>query len=296
MSVPTEQLGDELFRFATISDVHVGLDAVGMLPEVRDTELHLEPPGERCLRAALAEATAWGAQLVVAKGDLTQHGIRQEAERAAAIITAAGVPVIATRGNHEVSGRSEPHGEVYVTAGMDWVERDVRVRDVPGLRLIVFDSTIPGSHHGSYAAHAAAVLDALDGSGPALLLAHHQPQPWLLPHHWPPGVPGPDAARFLERVARANPAAWLTTGHTHRNRRYVRHGVLVTEVASTHDYPGVWAGYVVHERGLRQEVHDIGAPDARRWLDATGRTFLGIWKRWSHGRASDRVVSHAWPR
>jgi len=291
------ELGEELFRFATVSDVHVGLDAVGMLPQVRDTELHLEPPGERCLRAALAEATAWGAQLVVAKGDLTQDGIRPQAERAAAIIAAAGVPVIATRGNHEVSGRSEPHGDVYVAAGIDWVERDVRVRDVPGLRLVVLDSTIPGSHHGSYSAAADAVVGAVaEADGGALLLTHHNPQPLLVPHHWPPGVPSPDANRFLDRVRAANPAVWLTTGHTHRNRCYVRRGVLVTEVGATHDYPGVWAGYVVHERGVRQEVHDIAVPDARRWLDATGRTFLGIWKRWSHGRASDRAISHAWPR
>jgi len=289
-------LGEELFRFATISDIHVGLDAVGMWPEVRDTELTLEPPGERCLRAALREATAWGAQLVVAKGDLTQHGTRAQATRAAAILTGAGVAVIATRGNHEVSGRSEPHGDVYLDAGIDWVERDVRAHDVPGLRLVVFDSTVPHSHHGSYNAHAAAVADvAADAGGPVLLLTHHNPMPLLVPHHWPPGVPSADANRFLSRVRRANPAVWLTTGHTHRNRRYERRGVLVTEVAATHDYPGVWAGYVVHERGLRQEVHDIAAPEARRWLDATGRTFLGLWRRWSHGSERARRVDHAWP-
>lgn len=217
-----------------------------------------------------------------------------QAARAATIIAEAGIPAIATRGNHEVRGDSEPHGDVYRAAGIDWVERDVRAHDVPGLRLVVFDSTIPGSHHGSYNASAAAVADAVAGAGPVLLVTHHPPQRFVVPVHWPPGVPSPDANRFLDRVVRANPSVWLTSGHTHRNRRYVRRGVLVTEVAATHDYPGVWAGYVVHERGLRQEVHDIAAPDARRWLDATGRTFLGIWKRWSHGGPSHRSVTHVW--
>ena len=277
--------------------MHVGLDAVGMWPLVRDTELTLEPPGERCLRAALREATAWGAELVVAKGDLTQGGIRPQAARAAAILAGCGVPAIATRGNHEVSHRSEAHGDVYVAAGIDWVERDVRVRDVPGLRLVVFDSTIPYSHHGSYDTHAAAVIAAVgEATGPALVLTHHNPQPLIVPHHWPPGVPAPEANRFLGRLHRANAAVWLTSGHTHRNRAYQRRGVVVTEVASTHDFPGVWAGYVVHERGLRQEVHDIAAPEARRWLDETGRTFLGLWRRWAYGSAADRVVDHAWPR
>ncbi|HYD08950.1 MAG TPA: hypothetical protein VEA78_02510, partial [Acidimicrobiales bacterium] len=206
-------------------------------------------------------------------------------------------PVIATRGNHEVTSRSVSHGDVYTGAGIDWVERDVRAHDVPGLRLVVFDSTVPGSHHGSFNAHASAVCDAAaEADGGALLLTHHHAQRFIVPNHWPPGVPSPDANRFLDRVRAANPAVWLTSGHTHRNRHYVRRGVPVTEVASTHDYPGVWAGYVVHERGLRQEVHDIVDADARRWLDATGRTLLGIWKRWSHGRVSDRIVDHAWPR
>lgn len=291
------RLGDELFRFATVSDVHVGLDAVGMLPLVRDRDLHLEPPGERCLRAALSEARAWGAELVVAKGDLTQLGNRPQARRVVDVLLTAGVPVEATRGNHEVQSSPEPLRDIFEDAGIGWTEREVRVRDVPGLRLVVFDSTVPGSHRGSYAAPMADVLDAVaEADGPALLLTHHHPQPFLVPHHWPPGVPAPEANRFLDRVRRANAAVWLTAGHTHRNRAYVRRGVQVTEVASTHDFPGVWAGYVVHEGGLRQEVHGIVGADARRWLDSTGRTFLGIWRRWAPGRPADRDVVHAWRR
>lgn len=289
------ELGDELFRFATVSDVHVGLDAVGMLPLVRDRDVHLEPVGERCLRAALTEARAWGAALVVAKGDLTQRGSRAQARRVVDVLVDAALPVEATRGNHEVQSSPEPLRDIFEEAGFGWTERQVRVRDVPGLRLVLFDSTVPSSHRGSYAAHMPDVLDAVaEADGPALLLTHHHPQPLLVPHHWPPGVPGPEANRFLDRVRRANPDVWLTAGHTHRNRAYVRRGVRVTEVASTHDFPGVWAGYVVHERGLRQEVHEIADADARRWLDATGRTFFGIWRRWAPGRATDRDVDHAW--
>lgn len=291
------QLGPELFRFATVSDIHVGLGAVGALPRVRDRDLALEPPGERCLRAALDEATAWGAAAIVAKGDLTQRGSRLQATRVAAILAGAGVPIEATRGNHESRSSAEAIGDILTGAGIGWTERAVRVRDVPGLRLVIFDSTVPGSHRGCYAAHEADVADAVaEAGGPALLLTHHHPQALVVPHHWPPGVPSPEANRFLDRVRRANPDVWLTCGHTHRNRARRQRGVVVTEVASTHDYPGVWGGYVVHEGGLRQEVHDIASPDARRWLDATGTTLFGIWRRWSYGRPSDRIVSHAWSR
>jgi 3',5'-cyclic-AMP phosphodiesterase len=170
------------------------------------------------------------------------------------------------------------------------------VRDVPGLRIVVFDSTIKGSHRGTYRRLGDDVVGAVAEAAPTpvLVLTHHQPQPLPLPHHWPPGIPSPEANAFLARLSSANPNVWLSSGHTHRHRRTDRRGVVVTEVGSTHDYPGTWAGYVVHEGGLRQVVRRIAEPGAVRWLEATGRTFFGIWGRWAPGRLADRCVSHTW--
>jgi hypothetical protein len=139
------------------------------------------------------------------------------------------------------------------------------------------------------------VPDAVgDADGPAMILTHHPPMPLAVPWFWPPGVPSPEANRFLDRVAHANPRVWLTAGHTHRHRRHQRGTIVITEVGSTHDYPGTWAGYVVHEGGVRQVVRRVAAPDAIVWTEATRRTVGGAWGRWSPGRISDRSFSHTW--
>ena len=69
--------GRLLARFATVSDCHIGERWVGPLRRFHDPRPR--PPGlapypARCARAAIAEAEAWGAELLVAKGDMTQEG------------------------------------------------------------------------------------------------------------------------------------------------------------------------------------------------------------------------------
>ena len=60
-------------------------------------------------------------------------------------------------------------------------------------------------------------------------------------------------------------------------------------------YGGTWAGYVVHEGGIRQVVRRVAAPAAIRWTEETKRALLGVWGRWSPGRLDDRCLSHTWP-
>lgn len=288
--------GEELYRLATVSDIHIGLEAFGFLPTVHDPLRDPDaPPPERCLRAAVAESVAWGAQRLVAKGDLTQHGHTDEAATCARLLTAGGVPVDALVGNHEVSGDCEPVRPVFAEHGIPLVQGNVRAFDVPGVRIVLFDSTVPLRHVGSYLHHVDDVCDALaEVDTPALLFTHHHPQPLPVPHHWPPGVPSPHARRFFDRVLRANPRVLMSAGHTHRHRRHDHGSMVITEVGSPLHYPGTWGGYVVHEGGVRQVVRRVAAPDAIVWTEATSRSVLRVWKRWSPGRIEDRCFSVTW--
>lgn len=287
--------GEELFRFATVSDTHIGLETFGFLPTVHDPLHDATPPSERCLRAAVCEATAWGAQLLIAKGDITEKGTLDEARRAAALLRETGIDVEAFAGNHEVKRKGDVLAPAFVAAGITYTEGGVHVRDVPGARLVFLDSTTPNRHVGSYAHHGdAAIAAAAEVDTPVIVLTHHHPMPMPIPHHWPPGVPSPDANGFLDRLGRANRRAFVTAGHTHRHRKRQRGGVVVTEVGSTQHYPGTWAGYAVHEGGIRQVVRRVAAPDAIAWTEATRRSVLGIWGWWSPGRISDRCFSHTW--
>jgi predicted phosphodiesterase len=252
-----------------------------------------------CLAAALDEACAWGADLVVVKGDLTQEGAPAEWEEAAALlgrVVDAGVPVEVIPGNHDRRGDDAAAAERMDAAGVRYTVGGMACRDLPGLRVLAADVTVRGEH-GGLAAPVRDEMVAMAAEAPAgvLVALHQQPQRWKRATHWPPGLPGTDAAALLDGLAAAAPPTLVTSGHTHRHRRRHHGPLVVTEVGSTKDHPGTWAGYVVHDGGIRQVVRRIADPEVLRWTDATRRGYLGVWGRWSAWTLGARCFTHAWP-
>lgn len=288
--------GEELTRLATISDVHVGNSSVGVLHTMRETDDPAEPHPVRCGRGAIRAAHDWGAEMLVVKGDLVEHGRPEEWEVADRLLGEAELPVAFVPGNHEVKRSARAvQPEILPRSGVE-VVRGVTHDDLPGIRLVLVDTTIDGKGHGAVRHLIDDVADAAaEADGPVLVAMHHYAQRFELPWFWPPGIPGREGRRLLRALERANPDALVTSGHTHRNR-IRRHGALVvTEVGSTKDFPGVWGGYVVHEGGIRQTVRRTLDPAAMRWTEYTRRAVGGIWGRWSMGSLDDRCISHAWP-
>jgi predicted phosphodiesterase len=295
--------GEALYRFATMSDLHRGSRVHGLLNTMVDRSGARAPAPVRCARGALAELQAWGADLLVLKGDLTQHGWREEWQVLGELLSpAAGRPyeparpelaMIGVAGNHDcVNTRDVETSDGLLLAGLK--ADPVQVVDLPGVRLIVVDTTAdhnPGTvrHHRSEVLEAAA-----DAGRPVIVCQHHPLERWPLPLKYPMGVPWPESARFARDLARANPRAWVTAGHTHRNRRTDRHGIVHTEVGSTKDWPAVWAGYAIHEGGVRQVVRRIMAPDALGWIEYSRLAVAGIWRWYAPGMLSQRCFSHTW--
>jgi predicted phosphodiesterase len=289
--------GRELFRFATLGDTHVGDGwSFGILPEVHDPAGAADPPVLRALRAATAELAAWGARTLIVKGDITHHGHAAEWVLAGQLLSAPGIPVIAAVGNHDMRPNSADGRPILGAAGIELAVGGIVVRDVPGVRLIAVDVSIPHRHPGSYRLVRDAVLAAAAAApGPVVIAQHHQLQRLPFPTHWPPGILGPESGRFLHDLAEANPATLLTSGHTHRHRARRVGPLLLTEVGSPKDYPGGWAGYAVHEGGIRQVVRRVEAPAVLRWTESTRDALFGIWGRYSPGRLKDRCLTHPWP-
>lgn len=290
--------GELLARFATVSDLHVGERSFGLLPRYReDPRLPISSSYPvRCGRAALAEAAAWGASLVVVKGDLTWSGRALQWSTVADVLTSSPVPVHLTFGNHDVvpkgvDGRAALAGHGIV------VGTEPEVIDIPGLRIVVAHTAEAGHRRGALArSHQAAVLDAVASArGPAFVPMHHYVDPLPFVSRYPAGIPKAEGDAFLSALARANPATFVSFGHTHRHRRKQRFGLPLTEVGSTKDYPGVWAGYAVHEGGIRQVVRRIVEPSCLAWTEPTRNTLLGVWRWWSPGRLSWRCFTHPWP-
>lgn len=279
--------GGVVARVATVSDLHLGQAAIGRLPRLTGL------PHHRCLAAALGEIVAWGADLLVVKGDVTEAGRPREWEDAVGLLAATGLPVVVTLGNHDVreADRCDPR-PIVAGAGLTLTPAGgVEVRDLPGLRVVVGDTTSPDRNIGTFGHIGDDVVAAVeDATGAVLVAVHHHLQPLPLPHHWPPGIPSPQARRLAARLAAAGQPVILSSGHTHRHRARRYGTVRATEVGSVKDYPGVWAGYEAHPGGLRQVVRRVGAPDVLRWTDRTAATALGLWGRWSPGRLENRCL------
>jgi hypothetical protein len=291
--------GRLLSRFATISDCHIGERSIGLLRLFRDPEPR--PPGlppypERCARAAITEAEAWGAEILVAKGDLTYEGEPEEVYDAARVLGTATIPVEVILGNHDVRGSADTAG-ILSARGLPTTVRP-RARDLSGVRLVLGHSPLPHRHAGAITPPDARELARLAGEarGPVVVALHHPPSRWPVQTHYPPSIVWRDTTRLVDALAAANPATLIVAGHTHRNRRYPVRGLTVSEVASTKDYPGVWAGYSVYEGGIRQVVYRVAEPNAIAWTELTRRALGGIWGRWSPGRLSDRCWTLEWPQ
>lgn len=291
--------GAELYRLATVSDLHVGAAAFGYRDRMVDraddpTELH----PLRCARAALVEAQTWGADRMVVKGDVTHDGSRVQWDRIGPILADVGVPVDVVPGNHDTSIRRTVEPATALNRHGLTVVEGARAIDLPGLRLLLADTCRRERHGGSVVPVADRICEALaearsDGR-PALLAVHHHFQTNDRRPLWPPGIPAHEGDRFLDRAARANPNLFVTSGHTHRHRRR-RHGsITLTQVGSTKDFPGVWAGYVVHEGGIRQVVRRVAEPSCMTWTERTGDEIFGLWRHIAPGRLRDRCFSLTW--
>ncbi len=282
--------GDELYRFATISDVHLGGDDFGVHRTMS------EPGANHATTvAAIDELVAWGAQMLIVKGDLVNVPRPGTWHLAAQILADLPLPVVIIPGNHDVSGDATVDSFRRARRlGLD-MRDGTSVIDVPGLRMVLFDSTHHGRIRGTWARSTSEVCDALASTdGPAMVFTHHHPQPARFPTFLPVGVPAPEAHRFASAARRSNPDTWGTSGHTHRYRRHCLAGLTWTETGSPKDYPGGWAGYSVHETGVRQVVRRVANPTRLPWLERTSRAAGGTWGRWSPGTIDDRCLTVTW--
>ena len=214
------------------------------------------------------------------------------------VLGAAALPVTAVAGNHDVKHTSELDLAGGLTGtGVTTVE-GTGIHDLPGARVVVVDSTMPDVHRGHVhahmpAAHAALAEAAAEGRG-AVIALHHQLGVRGLGVGWPPGLRRRESRDFLAAIAAANPHTLVTSGHTHRHRRHGAGPVTATTVGSVKDYPGVWAGYVVHEGGIRQVVRRVARPDVIRWTERSGDTAFGAYRHWTPGRLSARCFALDW--
>jgi Icc protein len=284
--------GARLATVATVNDVHFGEQECGVIEGLEVGPILRSGPDETPYpdlmnRAAVAEITATAPDIVVAKGDLTATGTRQEYQQFLDCYGPAfGERLVHVRGNHDGY-----FGETFADRAPVEVE-------LPGVRLAVLDTTIPLQTTGQVSAEQ---LDWLDELGartdrPVLVFGHH--------HVWSPesntrhetyfGISPDDSERLVDVFVRRPALAGYFAGHTHRNRvrRFNATGeVPWVEVASVKDFPGCWAEYRVFEDGILQVHRRISSPEALDWTDRTRAMFGGLYPLYSFGALSDRCFA-----
>lgn len=284
--------GEELFRFATVSDTHFGKPDFGVFGSIVDDH---GDPAARCTRAALEAAHTWGSEHLIVKGDLVDGSHKESWADASAVLKLADSPVTLIPGNHEMKreGTVDARAEAAIW-GFDMV-KGVETIDVPGIRLVLMDSSVDGIDIGRWNHLRAEAVEAVSSTNlPAMLIVHHNANPLPVPVYLPRGIPSFAAKKFAKAIRAANPNIIATSGHTHRHRRYELEGIPWSEVGSPKDYPGTWAGYVVYEGGITQTVRKVSAPDCLGWLQQTSSAAGGAWKHWSPGRLDQRCFAHSW--
>jgi predicted phosphodiesterase len=294
--------GAELFRFAAISDLHLGTEVFGHRGTIREDPAPEVPHPERCATAAIDEAAAWGARRMLVKGDITNHGQVDEWRRYSSLVGGAPIPLDAVPGNHDRAFRPGQPGLAPEQAAAAFgfsLAQPVLVRDEPGVRIVLADTTTDRYNRGRVHTIDDAIVTAASEApgGVAVVVAlHHQIHRELVAEGHPVGIGHFEGRRFLDALGRTGRPVLVTSGHTHRHRRWSHAGVTVTQVGSTKDYPGVWAGYVVHEGGLRQLVRRVARPDCLRWTDHTRRAALGAWRWIAPGYLETRCFDVRWTR
>ena len=288
--------GRILSRFATINDMHIGAVEFGTLRRIWDDD-HADPHPERCMRAAIDEAVAWGAEALIVKGDLTKHGRLREWEVVATILGSVGLPMLVIEGNHETKQGAIDGSDFLARHGIDLTVGRAAYLDLPGVRIVAVPTAKLHKGSGEIVDRVSTEAVALVASAPAGAVAvlHHYPQRFRHQTLYPSGIPGPGASRFLDAVASANPATLVLAGHSHRHRRHAHGPVAVAEVGSTKDYPGSWAGYTVHAGGIMQTTRRVMEPSAIRWTTRGRRVLGGVWGVWAPGLRSHRCFSYVWP-
>ncbi len=290
--------GDELTRFATISDLHLGAHRWGFFKTMTEAAGRFaDPHPTRCAKAAISEAQKWGADMLLIKGDAAHHEDKECFDILATLVDEfPDLPMMLIPGNHDVDEGADNLPTSLGRRALSYTTAVDHV-DLPGIRVIAADTTKPLYGSGSLAKVSGDILErAAEADRPVFIGLHHQLQATKIPRYYPKGIPAPESTDFLDDLNDVQPNAVVSSGHTHRNR-VRRHGdALVTEIASTKDWPGVWGAYTVHEGGICQAVRRVSEPSAMVWTEYSQRAVAGLWSKWSPGKLEDRCLSHVWAR
>ncbi|HEV7136272.1 MAG TPA: 3',5'-cyclic-AMP phosphodiesterase [Steroidobacteraceae bacterium] len=180
------------------------------------------------LEATLASAQRrdWPPDALLATGDLVQDDAAGY-PHFRRLLGALGVPVLCVPGNHDEpeAMRRELDRPPFVIGG---------AVDLGLWRIVLLDSTIPGSAAGRLSQESLAALQSALAAAPqrhVLVCLHHHPVP--MSSRWLDRVGLQNAGEFLDIIDRHANVRGLVWGHVHQRYDALRNGVRLLATPST---------------------------------------------------------------
>lgn len=231
-------------------------DAPTLLVQLTDLHLMAEPDSVLCqvntdasLRAVmdLVRANGHRPDLLLATGDLSQDGSPQAYQRLRSLLEQTDWPVRCLAGNHD-----DPQ-TLRETMGL-WAQP---VTDIGAWRIILLDSTVPGSNAGHISEEQFDLLEqasALAGDRHVLIALHHNPV--QMDSHFVDHMMVDNAQTLFKRLAGLPRARVLLWGHVHQAFDRRRHRLRLLATPST-----------CFQFSIRDGKHVLDdAPPGYRWL------------------------------
>ena len=225
--IPLGQYPAPAHVIAHISDTHF-LGQGRPLYGVVETEANLRQAFEQISRLGSKP------EAIVITGDLADLGEPDAYARLRAIVEPAaaelGAQIIWVMGNHDERG---PYNQGLFDGDHTDAPQD-RVYDVNGLRIISFDTTVPGYHHGTVTdAQLEWLADVLNTKAEhgTILALHHPPVP--TPLLWAMEMLELHGQDRLAKVLEGSDVRAILGGHLHYSTHSTFHGIPVSVAAAT---------------------------------------------------------------
>lgn len=225
---------------AQLSDLHIGGDENGMDPI---------PRLEAVIEAVRSLPNRPDAVLV--SGDLTDDGAEAGYRVARELLERLDVPLHVIPGNHDDRARLREAFDL-PGAGDERINYSVAVGD---LRIVAFDSIVPGQDPGDFPPEQLRWLDEALGAepeAPTLLALHHTPLTTGIPEWDEINLLAPQREALAEVVARHPQLRAIVGGHLHRVAVSTLAGCPVLCAPSTY--------WQVRPNFERDEVHTLDSP------------------------------------
>ncbi len=290
--------GELLVTLATVTDLHFGETVTGILGSVNTSprfhrgEGALSHPvlmNSMAVKSIADHETRIGREFdfIVAKGDLTNRGSREEFDQFTGhYVSRFGSRLGYIRGNHDAKAAS-------VVPGIS-----VDSLELPGVTLCLVDTTITDVDSGQVSPRQVSQIQEVvrDRDHLVFIFGHHHPfspdSTRVDPNYF--GLDPDSSRRLVDLIQDNRNVVGYFCGHTHRNRvRYfsATGPVPYVETACVKDFPGSWTEYRIFEGGTLQISRRIGDPEALAWSEANRMIYAGLYPGYALGQPTDRSIN-----